>query len=99
MLQDGRRQLYRAVFMPVGVNLVFGAFNCRLAGANRRHVAPVRDATDEAAIAAFVRLKGVTRCPTAFAAPTRGTITLADQRALERHAIEIERPRRPFGAA
>jgi len=28
--RDGRRQLYRAVFMPVGVNLVFGAFNSRL---------------------------------------------------------------------
>jgi hypothetical protein len=25
--QDGRRDLYRAVFMPVGANLVFGAFN------------------------------------------------------------------------
>jgi hypothetical protein len=25
--EDGRRELYRTVFMPVGVNLVFGAFN------------------------------------------------------------------------
>jgi hypothetical protein len=25
--EDGRRELYRAVFIPVGVNLVFGAFN------------------------------------------------------------------------
>jgi hypothetical protein len=28
--RDGRRQFYRAIFMPVGVNLIFGAFNSRL---------------------------------------------------------------------
>jgi hypothetical protein len=28
--EDGRQELYRTVFMPVGTNLVFGAFNSRL---------------------------------------------------------------------
>jgi hypothetical protein len=28
--EDGRRELYRAVFIPVGLNLVFGAFNSTL---------------------------------------------------------------------
>ena len=35
-LEDGRQQLYRAVFMPIGVNLVFGAFNSRLTGVSVR---------------------------------------------------------------
>ena len=29
----------------------------------------------EAAVAAFIRSKGVTRCPTACALPTQGTVT------------------------
>jgi hypothetical protein len=29
-LSGGRHQLYRTIFMPVGVNLIFGAFNSRI---------------------------------------------------------------------
>jgi hypothetical protein len=102
-LEGGRRQLYRAVFMPIGVNLVFGAFNSRIAAAGpararrarRARLAETRDPrSEEAAIAAFIRLKGITRCPTAYALPTRGSITAADQAALERHAAERERAQR-----
>ena len=50
----------------------------------------------EAAIAAFIRTKGVTRCPTACALPTQGTITANDRAALEDYAIslvdELENP-------
>jgi len=36
----------------------------------------------EAALADFLRNKGVTRCPTACAAPTRGTVAEADRATL-----------------
>ena len=98
-LDDGRRQLYRAVFMPIGVNLVFGAFNSRVVGSTREHRPGMKRVTvhdihsEEAAIAAFVRLNGITRCPTAYAVPTRGSVTSADQAALERYAADRERSR------
>ena len=41
----------------------------------------------DAEIAAFIRAKGVTRCPTACAVPTQGSPDLADQAALEQYAI------------
>jgi hypothetical protein len=44
----------------------------------------------EAAIAAFIRTKGVTRCPTACVAPTYASGTLADQAALRRRAEQRE---------
>ncbi len=40
----------------------------------------------EAAVAAFIRSKGITRCPTACALPTQGTIDAADRAALQSHA-------------
>jgi hypothetical protein len=40
-----------------------------------------------AAVAAFIRLKGVTRCPTACALPTQGTVPAADRAALEDYAM------------
>ena len=40
----------------------------------------------DAEIAAFVRTKGVTRCPTACLVPTQGSPDLADQAALEQYA-------------
>ena len=101
---DGdRQQLYRAVFMPIGVNLVFGAFNACLTDskAPRRRLERVekRDARSmEAAIAAFIRLKGVTRCPTAYAVPTRASISQADRAALERYAVDRERLRKQKSA-
>jgi hypothetical protein len=46
-------------------------------------------ANDEyrAAVAAFIRAKGITRCPTACALPTQGTVAAADRAALEDYAI------------
>jgi hypothetical protein len=40
----------------------------------------------DAEIAAFIRTKGVTRCPTACVVPTQGSPDLADQAALGQHA-------------
>ena len=40
----------------------------------------------DAEIAAFIRSKGVTRCPTACVSPTQGSPDLADQAALEQYA-------------
>jgi hypothetical protein len=48
----------------------------------------------EAAIVAFLRAKGVTRCPTACALPTQGTIPASDRAALEDYAIARARSRR-----
>jgi len=48
----------------------------------------------DAEIAAFIRAKGVTRCPTACAVPTQGSPDLADQAALEQYAIARDQLRR-----
>jgi hypothetical protein len=94
-----RRQLYRTAFMPIGGNLVFGAFNCCLVGRRRRlrtgdtRMIGYDASSDEAAIAAFIRLRGVTRCPTAYAGPTRASITAIDRAALERYMADRERQR------
>jgi hypothetical protein len=53
----------------------------------------------EAAVAAFIRTKGVTRCPTACALPTQGTIAANDRAALEDYAIARTRSRRQRQAA
>jgi hypothetical protein len=52
----------------------------------------------EAAVAAFIRTNGVTRCPTACVVRTQGTVSPADQEALRRRAdeVEIRRNRRRF---
>ena len=46
---------------------------------------------DYDAIAEFIRLKGITRCPTACVLPTQGLIATADRIALEQHAIARDR--------
>ena len=43
-----------------------------------------------AEIAAFILIKGVTRCPTACVVPTQGSPDLADQAALEQYASARE---------
>jgi len=48
----------------------------------------------DAAIAAFIRSKGVTRCPTVCAVPTQGAVSAADQRALDERAAALEEGRR-----
>jgi hypothetical protein len=40
----------------------------------------------EAAVAAFIRSNGITRCPTACALPTQASPGLADRIALQRYA-------------
>ena len=44
----------------------------------------------DAQIAAFIKQKGVTRCPTACAVPTHGSIAATDREALRRRAEERE---------
>jgi hypothetical protein len=44
----------------------------------------------EATVIAFIRTKGITRCPTACALPTQGTVTSADRAALENYAAACE---------
>ena len=48
------------------------------------------DAEYEAAVAAFIRTKGITRCPTACVVPTQATIGAEDQAALHRRWAENE---------
>jgi len=48
----------------------------------------------EAAVAAFIRSKGITRCPTACALSTQGTVPAADRGELERHANDRSRSHR-----
>jgi hypothetical protein len=43
-----------------------------------------------AAIAAFIRSKGITRCPTACVVRTQGTVSKSDREALQRRAAEGE---------
>ena len=47
----------------------------------------------EAAVADFIRSRGVTRCPTACVVKTQGRISLADREALQKRAAEFERLR------
>jgi hypothetical protein len=47
----------------------------------------------DAAVAAFIRDKGITRCPTACVVRTQGTVSSADRQALQRRAAEFETTR------
>jgi hypothetical protein len=63
---------------------------------------PVRNSSDragEAAVAEFIRTRGVTRCPTACVLPTQGSVAVADRNALEAYAVARERVRRARTAA
>jgi hypothetical protein len=58
------------------------------------------NAPSEAEIAAFIRTRGVTRCPTACAAPTQGSGNAADRAALrqrDEHSEALRQQRGPFG--
>ncbi len=52
----------------------------------------------EAAVAEFIREKGITRCPTACVLPTQGEVTAADRAALAEYATERERTRQARAA-
>lgn len=45
-------------------------------------------------IAAFIRTKGITRCPTACVAPTQASGSAADREALRQRAERLEAKRR-----
>ena len=47
----------------------------------------------DAAVAAFIRMKGVTRCPTACLVRTQGTVSTADREALQKRADDTETQR------
>lgn len=47
----------------------------------------------EAEIAAFIQARGVTRCPTACAAPTHASGSAADRAALRQRAERVEATR------
>jgi hypothetical protein len=57
------------------------------------------DAEYQAAVAAFVHAKGITRCPTACALPTQGTVAAADRAALRDYAIARDQSRQKRLAA
>ena len=53
----------------------------------------------EAAVAEFIRKRGITRCPTACVLPTQGSVAAADRAALEEYAMARDRTRRAKAAA
>jgi hypothetical protein len=59
----------------------------------------ISDYNHEAVMAEFIRRKGVTRCPTACAVPTQGSVDKADRAALEEYAVTRARQRRERAAA
>ncbi|MBV8506986.1 MAG: hypothetical protein JOZ11_14410 [Alphaproteobacteria bacterium] len=52
----------------------------------------------EAAVAAFIRRNGITRCPTACVLPTQATPAAADRVALQRYAALRSQSRRQQAA-
>ncbi len=52
----------------------------------------------EAAVAEFIRTKGVTRCPTACVLPTQGSVPAADRAQLAEYATARDRVRRTRAA-
>jgi hypothetical protein len=52
----------------------------------------------EAAVAEFIRQKGITRCPTACVLPTQGQVTESDRAALSAYAMGRERSRQARAA-
>ena len=59
---------------------------------NLRQIVPEKDC--EAAVAEFIRTRGVTRCPTACVLPTQGAVGAADREALEEYAARRDQLRR-----
>ena len=53
----------------------------------------------QAAVTAFIRANGITRCPTACALPTQGTVAAADRAALEDYALARDNTRQKRLAA
>jgi hypothetical protein len=51
------------------------------------------------AVAEFIRTRGVTKCPTACAVPTQGSVAAADREALGEYAARRAEQRRAKAAA
>jgi hypothetical protein len=62
-------------------------------------VSPISASDHEAAVAEFIRNKGVTRCPTACLARTQASVPEADRTALEHYEASREQSRRSHLAA
>jgi hypothetical protein len=60
---------------------------------------PLSSGEYEAAVAAFIRNRGVTRCPTACLVRTQASVPAADRTALEQYEAEREQSRRTHIAA
>jgi hypothetical protein len=58
------------------------------------HNSPLSNSDYEAAVAAFIRNRGVTRCPTACLARTQASVPAADRAALEQYEAGREQSRR-----
>ena len=63
------------------------------AHASRKSRPTLTAAEQAAAVAAFLKSKGVTKCPTAFVVPTKGRVSENDRAALRRYA-ELQEERR-----
>jgi hypothetical protein len=59
----------------------------------RQRVPPMSEADYEAAVAAFLRTKGVTRCPTVCVVPTQATVAEADRAAYRDYVAAREAAR------
>jgi hypothetical protein len=57
------------------------------------------ESNHEAAVAEFIRKRGITRCPTACVLPTQGSIAAADRAALTEYAMTRDRARQAKVAA
>ena len=60
---------------------------------------PLSSSEYEAAVAAFIRNRGVTRCPTACLVRTQASVPAADRAALEQYETGREQSRRSHIAA
>jgi hypothetical protein len=60
---------------------------------------PLSTSDYEAAVAAFIRNRGVTRCPTACLVRTQASVPAADRAALEQYEAGREQTRRTHLAA
>ena len=54
----------------------------------------MRTTDSEEVIAEFIRIRGITRCPTACVSPTQGSVDAADRAALGEHAVARARLQR-----
>jgi hypothetical protein len=59
----------------------------------------ISDYNHDSVIDEYIRTKGVTRCPTACAVPTQGSVDKADRAALEEYAVARARQRQERAAA